>query len=118
MLHIAMAAAATLVALTATVGVAAARDGCGNGWYWNGNQCAPTRAERELRNEDRFRDEQRFRDTRRSNWWREGGRDFRDNEYRDRDYTTGYSSNRRYDSCRDGYRRIDGRCIWVGRDRL
>src|SRR5262245_52870440 len=109
MLRIAITVAA-FAALAATADLAAARDGCGSGWYWNGDRCIPTRAERESR------DEQRFRDERRTRWWREGTRDFRDNEYRD--YTTGSSSYRIFDDCRAGYRRIDGRCVYVGRDRF
>jgi hypothetical protein len=34
-------ALATLLALAATSGLAAARDGCGGGFFWNGYQCAP-----------------------------------------------------------------------------
>ena len=33
-----LSVAATLVA---TSELATARDGCGNGWYWNGYRCAP-----------------------------------------------------------------------------
>lgn len=126
MFRIAAILAAT-AAFTATADLAAARDGCGSGWYWNGNQCVPSRAEQRLRNEGRFGDEQRLRDERRSTRWREGDRDFRDRDFdrssssRDRDFdrsTSGFSSDRRRDGCRDGYRRIDGRCTWIGRDRL
>jgi len=87
---------AALVACAATTNIATARDNCGSGWYWNGYRCAPSRSEERLRTEERFRDDRRY----------------------DRFYgTTGYSE--RYRSrCSDGYRWIDGRCSWIGRDRF
>jgi hypothetical protein len=98
--------AAAIAALTATVDFAAARDNCGTGWYWNGDRCAPTRAEQRTRTDERLDDRRRS----------DRSRDL-DRSRRDSRSTTGFSRNevrRNRDGCRDGYSRQYGRCLPVG----
>lgn len=64
----------SLAALAASASISRAEDGCGDGWYWNGYNCAPMH-----RYERWHRDEHRDDDWRRREWWRQHHR------YRDGD---------------------------------
>lgn len=65
-----------LAAIVASASTSQADDGCGQGWYWNGYQCAPMRYDRwhrddRWRHHDRWRDHERWRHhERRSYDWR------------------------------------------------
>lgn len=115
------AIAVAIAALAGSANFAAARDGCGTGWYLIGGGCAPTAEEQRSRDQRRLESERRRDrvDERRSDRQGERRDDRRDDRPRDFDRTpTGSSrdTNRSPDACRNGFRRVDGECVRIERN--
>jgi hypothetical protein len=116
------AIAVAIAALAGSANFAAARDGCGTGWYVNGGGCVPTAEEQKSRDQRRLDRERRSdrqgerRDDRRVDRTpTDSSRDTnRVDRPRDSDRApTGSSrdTNRSSDACRPGFRRVDGECV-------
>ena len=117
------AIAVAIAAPAASANFAAARDGCGAGWYLWGSGCAPTAEEIRLHDQRRLDRERRSdrqgerRDERRVDRPRDFDR-APTGSSRDIDRApTGSSrdSNRSSAACRTGFRRVDGECVRIER---
>ena len=113
-LAISALAVVIIAALAGSADFAAARDGCGAGWYLNSGGCVPTAEEQRSWRLDRERRGDRA-DERRSDRQSERLVD----RPRDFDSTPTVSTrdmNWRSDPCGDGFRRVDGECVRRERD--